>query len=106
MEELPFKEEIKNSWYHRTFSGNLLEDELKWHWDDEDRLVVPIHENDWMIQLDDELPKKINESIFIEKGMMHRLIKGTGDLELKIKKFNNETSFSKIGHQTKKNIHH
>ena len=106
MEKLPFREEIKNSWYHRTFSGNLLEDELKWHWDDEDRLVVPIHENDWMIQLDDELPKKINESIFIEKGMMHRLIKGTGDLELKIKKFKNETSFSKIGLQTKKNIHH
>jgi hypothetical protein len=86
MEKLPFKEKIKDNWYHRKFSSDLLDEELKWHWDDEDRLVVPIHENDWMIQMDDELPKLFNESIFIEKGRLHRLIKGKGDLELKIKK--------------------
>lgn len=86
MEKLPFKEEIKNDWYYRKFSGNLLNEELKWHWDDEDRIVVPIHESNWMIQMDDELPKPFNKSIFIEKGKMHRLIKGDGDLELKILK--------------------
>jgi hypothetical protein len=101
MEELPFKEEIKNSWYYRKFSKNLLNEELKWHWDDEDRLVVPLNENDWLIQLDDELPQEFNKPIFIEKNRIHRVIKGTGDLELKLKKFNevysrhtNETEIS------------
>lgn len=92
MEELPFKEDIKNSWYYRKFSGDLLDEELKWHWDEEDRLVVPLSENDWMVQLEDELPKKFSEPIFIEKNKLHRLIKGTGDLELKLKKFNEVNS--------------
>jgi hypothetical protein len=101
MEELPFKEEIKNSWYYRKFSKNLLNEELKWHWDNEDRLVVPLNENDWLIQLDDELPQEFNKPIFIKKNRIHRVIKGTGDLELKLKKFNevysrhtNETEIS------------
>ncbi len=82
--ELPFNEQIIDGAYLRTFSSDLEDDELKWHWDDEDREVYPTHETDWMFQFDDSLPIKITKKIFIKKGDYHRLIKGTGDLILKI----------------------
>jgi hypothetical protein len=42
-----------------------------------------------MIQLDNELPKTLNEKVFIPMGMWHRVIKGTGDLEIKLIKITN-----------------
>jgi hypothetical protein len=39
-----------------------------------------------MIQIDNELPKVIKENTFIPKEVFHRLLKGTGNLELKIVK--------------------
>ena len=87
VEKLPFKEKKINNWYIRTFPNIVKDDDLKWHWDDEHRLVVPLHENNWMIQLDDELPQLLEEPLFIKKGEMHRLIRGNGDLKLKVKKY-------------------
>lgn len=84
MEPFPFKEEIINNEFIRTFNSDLEDDELKWHWDDEDREVYPTHETDWKFQFDDEFPIDLKEMIFIEKGKYHRLIKGTGNLILKI----------------------
>jgi hypothetical protein len=86
MNELPFEQIVKENYRIRTFSESVNEYELKWHQDEEDRLVVPIHNSDWMIQLDNELPIPIIEGkkIFIPKYNYHRLIKGNGDLELKI----------------------
>ncbi len=43
-------------------------------------------ETDWLIQLDDEIPKKIEGQIFIPMGIYHRLIKGSGDLKIKLQK--------------------
>jgi hypothetical protein len=39
-----------------------------------------------MIQLDNELPKIITGEVFIPKGVYHRVIKGNGDLEIKLTK--------------------
>ena len=39
-----------------------------------------------MFQIDNELPIKFDKTIFIEKMVWHRVIKGDGDLQLKIKK--------------------
>jgi hypothetical protein len=41
--------------------------------------------------MDNELPVKIvkNKPIFIPEGHYHRIIKGTGDLVVKIKKISN-----------------
>jgi hypothetical protein len=58
--------------------------ELKWHWDEEDRTVEVIGNTDWEFQFDNELPFRMTKSFFIPKGAMHRVIKGTGDLQVKI----------------------
>ena len=70
----------------RKFSEYVNAEELKWHWDEEDRMVHKVHESDWRLQLDNELPKKINSTISIPKRTWHRLIKGTGDLSVIVEK--------------------
>lgn len=90
--EHPYTEEkIEDNVFLRTFSEDTSEEELKWHWDEEDREITPVYvgpvqEIDWMFQMDNELPKKIEEDIFIPAGKWHRLIKGTGNLVLRIHK--------------------
>lgn len=70
----------------RTFSTNIDPHELKWHRDEEDRVVVPVGDNDWMFQRDNMLPEPIKGEIKIPKGEWHRVIKGTTDLVVRIQK--------------------
>ena len=70
----------------RTFSQNVDPHELKWHRDEEDRLVTPLNENDWMFQRDNQLPEPIRGPIRIARGEWHRVIKGTTDLVVRIEK--------------------
>jgi hypothetical protein len=70
----------------RKFSQDTDSEEFKWHWDEEDRIIHRVHETDWLIQLDNKLPQKIENKIKIAKGEWHRLIKGSGDLELVVEK--------------------
>lgn len=88
--DFPFKEELKNGFHIRTFSSQINETELKWHFDMEDRLVICENDTDWMFQIDNQLPIKIKKDnpIFIPEGEYHRIIKGTGDLTIKVKKLN------------------
>ena len=87
MVKLPFKERLINgSVYERTFTQDLSDEDLKWHWDEEDRIVTPLHETDWKFQFDNCLPQWIDSDIEIPKGVWHRLIKGTGNLSLKVNK--------------------
>jgi hypothetical protein len=44
-----------------------------------------IIETDWMVQIDNELPKVIDK-VFIPMGVYHRLIKGKNDLKIKLVK--------------------
>jgi hypothetical protein len=85
---LPFSEILKDGFNVRTFSSDLNETELKWHFDEEDRIVICEEETDWMLQMDDELPTRIekNKPYFIPEGTYHRVIKGTGDFTVKVKK--------------------
>jgi hypothetical protein len=89
--KLPFEENIENGFNIRTFSSDINENELKWHFDEEDRIVVCEHETDWQLQIDNELPTKIekNKKYFIPEGEYHRIIKGNGDLIVKGKKIKN-----------------
>jgi hypothetical protein len=57
-----------------------------WHRDREDRIIESIGETDWQVQLDNELPKVIKGEVFIPMGVYHRVIKGTGDLKIKLTK--------------------
>jgi hypothetical protein len=70
----------------RVFKSDTDSEELKWHWDDEDRTVHLVCETDWMFQYDNQLPIQIPPMFKINKGTWHRLIKGTGDLRLIIEK--------------------
>lgn len=82
----PYFEEKHKNFVVRTFSEKLDEDELKWHVDEEDRLVVPVNETNWLFQRENELPEPINGPIKIRSGEWHRVIKGDGDLVVKIYK--------------------
>jgi hypothetical protein len=87
--ELPFnEEEVSKTIYLRTFYENVESGDLTWHRDREDRYIEPTHETNWVFQIDNELPQSITKKIFVPKGVYHRLIKGKGDLILKIEKLN------------------
>ena len=82
----PFTEIKSDNHYIRTFNSEVDTDELKWHWDEEDRVIESIEETNWMFQFDNKLPQRIEGKIFIQKGEWHRLIKGDKDLKLKLYK--------------------
>jgi len=89
--EHPYSEEdLGENTYIRTFSEDTLDEELKWHWDEEDRVVHPLHPTDWRIQMDNQLPEKIAKATVIPAGEWHRIIKGTGSLSVKVVKIQSE----------------
>jgi hypothetical protein len=76
--------ETTDNYIIREFSQDIDELDLIWHMDDEDRTIIAIEETDWMFQFDDELPIPLNSPISIPRHKVHRVIKGSGDLKLKI----------------------
>ncbi len=81
---LPFQEtKLSDNEFIRVFNQDTDSGEYMWHRDREDRIVESIGETDWMIQIDNELPKVISK-VFIPMGVYHRVIKGTGDLKIKL----------------------
>ena len=81
---LPFQEtKLSDNEFIRVFSQDTDSGEFMWHRDHENRIVESIDETDWMIQIDNELPKVIDK-VLIQMGVYHRVIKGTGDLKIKL----------------------
>jgi len=80
--EFPFTQETFDGKILRTFSSEVDEDELKWHYDLKDRKVQVIRGDNWELQMDNEIPQKLTplKEYFIPKGVYHRVIKGQGDL--------------------------
>jgi len=90
--DFPFEEKlIRGTTFLREFKENVDSSELIWHLDKEDRIVVPIKSSGWKFQLDNELPKMLEEGkrYFIPKMTYHRVIKGEGDLRIKLTKLEN-----------------
>ena len=85
-EELPYDEEINESYRVRVFSESIEDEELKWHRDRQDRLVEVIDSKGWELQFDNEIPVKLKKgmNIIIPEGTYHRVIKGDGNLKIKI----------------------
>ena len=82
---LPFQEtKLSDNEFIRVFSQDTDSGEFMWHRDREDRIIESIEETDWMVQIDNELPKKIEGEVFIPMGIYHRLIKGTNNLKVKV----------------------
>jgi hypothetical protein len=70
----------------RRFDESIDPEELKWHRDREDRTIEPLGDTDWKFQADGQLPILIKDRIFIPKGSWHRIVKGSGSVDLKITK--------------------
>jgi hypothetical protein len=84
---LPFQEtKINDNTFIREFCQDTDSGEFMWHRDREDRIIESIGDTDWMLQLDDELPMMIEGEVLIPMGVYHRLIKGTGDLKIRLTK--------------------
>ena len=80
--------ETTDKYIVREFSQNIDPIELMWHRDGEDRTVEVLEGEGWQFQRDNELPVELKEGvrIFIHKHDWHRVIKGKGNLILKIEK--------------------
>lgn len=70
----------------RTFLSGVDEKDLVWHRDIEDRYVEVLEGDGWQFQYDDCLPFSITsgDRFTIKKMEYHRLIKGDGDLTIRI----------------------
>lgn len=83
----PFTEiSLGNNQYIREFNSDVDTEELEWHIDREDRIIEVVENTDWQVQLDNQLPTLLKESIFIPKETYHRVIKGNNKLIVKITK--------------------
>tara|TARA_B110000902_G_scaffold199429_1_gene226404 strand:+ start:497 stop:763 length:267 start_codon:yes stop_codon:yes gene_type:complete len=86
---LPYKEQTIDDYTLREFSQDTPSFEFVWHRDKEDRTIQPTNNTDWLFQLDNDIPRRLTkDKLFIPKETYHRLIKGTGDLKIRVWKMN------------------
>tara|TARA_R110000803_G_scaffold188933_1_gene251386 strand:+ start:37 stop:297 length:261 start_codon:yes stop_codon:yes gene_type:complete len=81
----PYKDiEATDKYIIREFNENIDPIELLWHRDNEGRTIEILGETNWKLQIDNNLPTSLNKPIFIKRHQWHRVIKGSGNLTLKI----------------------
>jgi len=73
-----------NTTVSRLFPATIKPEALKWHMDDEDRIITVLEKTNWQFQFEDQLPVPLNSPIFIRRHQWHRLIKGDGPLMISI----------------------
>jgi hypothetical protein len=82
----PYRDHIINKTVIREFTANTDPMSLIWHEDQEDRIVEVIKGNGWQFQFDEDVPFEMvtGDRIDIPKGFLHRVIKGKGNLRIRI----------------------
>tara|TARA_S200002703_G_scaffold31497_1_gene27556 strand:- start:440 stop:718 length:279 start_codon:yes stop_codon:yes gene_type:complete len=83
----PYKDILQENFTIREFDQNIDPIELKWHRDQEDRLIEVLEVGEgWKFQKDNELPIALEKGsvIFINKHHWHRVLKGNKNLKIKI----------------------
>ena len=73
----------------RTFKVDETQDsDLVWHADKENRNISILEGEGWRFQRDNELPMVLfkGDKLKIPEGQIHRILKGTSDLVIKIEK--------------------
>ena len=80
---------LNNGSILRTFSKDVVSEELVWHKDKLDRRVEVIEGSGWEIQVENGLPRQLKEgdTVWIPALTYHRIKRGTTDLVLKIEEF-------------------
>ena len=84
----PYKDTFLNANTRiRRFKQDVSTNELVWHRDRTDRVVKILEGNGWQLQIDNGLPKKLEEGkeYYIPANNYHRLVKGKTDLVVQIK---------------------
>jgi hypothetical protein len=78
--------ELNTGGFVRSFSKDVLSEELVWHRDRNNRIVTVLEGDGWEIQFDEHLPRAmvVGEKFEIPAYMFHRIKRGTTDLVLKI----------------------
>lgn len=92
---LPYQNlsELENNKSFKKFSRiiyfNQQDEELKWHRDNHNRLILIKSGSNWQLQFENKLPiiLEINHSYNINKDEWHRVIKGNDDLLIEITEF-------------------
>lgn len=86
---LPYIDEEHPDHTLRIFDSTFDANDFYWHKDKKDRLITAVSGEDWELQIDNQLPIKLEiDKVYpVKKETWHRIIKGTGDLILKIKEF-------------------
>ena len=82
----PYTQTYDNGVIIRKFEYDIESEELVWHRDRRTREVTVLDGDNWKIQLDNKLPEElVKGKIYkIPKMEYHRIIKGTGQLVVKI----------------------
>lgn len=84
----PYTDEfISENVFIRTITQDSIDStEFTWHRDRSNRSVEVIKSQGWQMQFDNSLPRLLNEGdlVFIKKEEFHRIIKGNGDLVVRI----------------------
>jgi quercetin dioxygenase-like cupin family protein len=77
---------LNNGVFLRTFSKDVLSEELVWHRDHNERIVEVLDGENWEIQFENQLPQtlKVGEEYVIPAYTYHRIKRGTTDLVVKI----------------------
>lgn len=81
----PYVEErIDANSFYRTFSKEVLLDELVWHRDRVSRTITIVEGEGWLLQLDNQLPieLKVGDQYEIPAYTYHRIKRGTSDLKI------------------------
>ena len=85
----PYEEvSLSNNTLLRTFFVDEDDSSFEWHRDDEDRIVEVVEGKGWKFQRDNCLPEVLcpGDKISISKNEWHRIIKGSENLVIKVKK--------------------
>ena len=90
MQEKYYDVKLTDTKKYRLFKEDVEEEELMWHQDEWDREIVVLDGKNWKIQFDNELPIVLNvgDVIQIQNHIYHRIIKGNGNLVIKIIEIN------------------
>ena len=82
----PFTETQYDNYIIRIFDPEYPEHLYKWHSDPEDRIVEILTDSDWRFQFDNEIPIPMlaGDVIKIPQGVIHRIIRGSTVLTIKI----------------------
>lgn len=88
VEDKPYSQKnLNNDTIERTFSKDVLVEELVWHRDRKDRHVSVISGEGWLLQIDNQLPVELKEgcAYHIPAYVYHRIKRGNTDLTVQIR---------------------